>query len=93
MAFRDGRHRGGLHPSGPERREGAEGAGFFAAERARGAPQGRGKKFGPRLAGGPGDHRNTAMQPGARLLVDELMNRGLITGIGGQRTETREKRG
>ena len=24
--------------------------------------------------------------------VDELMNRGLITGVGGQRTETREKR-
>src|SRR4051812_46423537 len=29
---------------------------------------GGGKKFGPRLAGGPGAHRKTAMQPGARLL-------------------------
>src|SRR3954451_4425007 len=42
--------------------------GPFAAERARGAPQGRGKKRDTRLAGGPGDHRKTAMQPGARLL-------------------------
>src|SRR3954465_6416500 len=67
MAFRGGGHRGGLHPSGPERREGAEGAGFFGAKRARGAAlRWRGKKHELRLVGGTGDHRKDDKQAGAR---------------------------
>src|SRR4051812_21006615 len=92
MAFRDGRLRGRLHPSGPERCEGAEGTGFFAAKRARGAPRGGGKssarglRAAPALIGKPPCNRERGS------CVDELMNRGLITDIGGQRAEARKRK-
>src|SRR3954467_3564962 len=93
MAFRDGRHRGGLHPSGPERREGAAGAGFFAAKRARGAPKGGEKSSALGLRAAPATIGKPPCNRARGSYVDELMNRGLITGIGGHGQDTRESAG
>src|SRR3954454_17809126 len=92
MAFRDGRHRGGLHPSGPERREEPKGRAFLQRSGREEPRRGGEKSSALGLRAAPATRGNPPCNRARGSCVDELMNRGLTTGVGGQRTETREKR-
>src|SRR4051794_5170141 len=91
MAFRDGRHRGGLHPFRARARRGSRRGGLFCSEAGARSPLGGEKSSALGLRAAPATIGKPPCNRERSPHLDELMNRGLITGIVGRRAKTRER--